>query len=400
MSGTDWVTATAILATGVAIGIAFVFVFVRRKKAPLPGAIDLRELEAKRDALVQQLREIDDGAPAGPEERARLEHEAAAVLRQLDQFGPQPAPPGSPREGSPRAETRELRAFLWGAGSMAVLALLTWFVMSSATPRQDAQPQPTTATGTAAGDAIRQLEATVRNRPDDIEARIALARAYLDGENMMGVYEQTQRVLERVPGEPRALTYQGIVLMAMGRADDARAMLERAIAADADLLDARVALAWVHLRAGRAKEAEESIAEAIRRHPEEKEGLTQLLAHMRGEAAAPGQAAAGGPKVQVTLQLAGGVAAPPPGAVIFVIVRPAGQSAGPPVAVRRLEAALPATFELSAADSMMGQPLPQSMRIEARVDLDGSATSKEPNVPAAVQDGVAAGSRIVLRLAP
>ena len=63
----------------------------------------------------------------------------------------------------------------------------------------------------------------------------------------------------------------------------------------------------------------------------------------------------------------------------------------------RLPARFPATFELSEADSMMGQPLPDQLLIEARLDEDGDPTTRPPTDPKARLDGVKVG-RTDLRL--
>ena len=56
----------------------------------------------------------------------------------------------------------------------------------------------------------------------------------------------------------------------------------------------------------------------------------------------------------------------PPGAVLFVTARPAGQQGGPPIAVKRLTPrAFPVRFALGPGDSMMGQALPARLRLEA-----------------------------------
>jgi hypothetical protein len=47
---------------------------------------------------------------------------------------------------------------------------------------------------------------------------------------------------------------------------------------------------------------------------------------------------------------------------------------------------------------MMGQQLPQRVRLEARVDSDGNAMTKDPSDLAASQDGVAVGSSVNLTL--
>ncbi|MGZ7079026.1 MAG: hypothetical protein ACXVJT_06395, partial [Thermoanaerobaculia bacterium] len=80
---TDWLSALGILLAGLVLGFMFVYGYVMRRRdgvAPATGDLELRDLEAKRDALLQQLREGEDDA----EERARLEVEAAQVLRAID----------------------------------------------------------------------------------------------------------------------------------------------------------------------------------------------------------------------------------------------------------------------------------------------------------------------------
>jgi hypothetical protein len=89
-----------------------------------------------------------------------------------------------------------------------------------------------------------------------------------------------------------------------------------------------------------------------------------------------------------------------PGAVLFVFARAAGAAGGPPVAVKRLPPTFPAAFELTEADSMMGQPFPDPLLIEARLDSDGDPTTRSPTDPKARMDRVKAGRtdvRLVLR---
>src|SRR5207244_8070367 len=102
--------------------------------------------------------------------------------------------------------------------------------------------------------------------------------------------------------------------------------------------------------------------------------------------------------VHVTLALAAGMA-PPQQGIIYVIARAAGVSAGPPAAVKRMPlSTFPLTFDVSSADSMMGQPLPPKIHLEARIDSDGDAMTRDPKDPAAVADNVATGSSTTLTL--
>jgi hypothetical protein len=80
--------------------------------------------------------------------------------------------------------------------------------------------------------------------------------------------------------------------------------------------------------------------------------------------------------------------------VVFVIARAEGlQTHGHPLLAKRIDVrAFPVTFALSAEDSMMGQPPPKRVSIEARVDRDGDATTREPGAPIATLDSVAIGT--------
>ncbi|HET7435615.1 MAG TPA: tetratricopeptide repeat protein [Thermoanaerobaculia bacterium] len=427
---TDWVSAVSILAGGLILGLLFAYFFNRRKSARMLDAdLERKDLEAKRDVLVQQLRELD--ADAAPKERIRLENETAKVLKALDGYratSPKAAAPAQPSSGA--FANPAVRGFLWGFGSFAAVAFLGYLVWQSANPRtengpvtgggpagmQTAQQQPQQM---PADPALQSIEAQVKATPDNLALRNQLAQAYLERDNLMGVFEQTKYVLERNPDDSRALAFQGLVRMAMGDAAGATRMLQHATKSDPTNLDAHVGLAWVYSQQGKEKEAEASIAEAARISPKDKPRLDAILAQMHNagqqattpvaqgsgelppghpvidptQSAQAAPAAAGGPSVTVTVALARTSAT----GVLYIIARnPAG---GPPIAVHR-EAAprFPFTYTLSSADSMMGQQLPQSFRLEARLDSDGDAMSKNPNDPAAMQDNVAPGSTVKLAL--
>ncbi len=434
MTGTtDWVSALAILAAGLILGSMFIYFFARRKKtATADTDIVLRDLEGKRDSFVRQIRELDDvGSKLTPqqlaEERTRLELETAQVLRQIDaqkRSGAKPAK--SEREPVVAARRPAMVGFAWGAGSMLALALLGYFVMQAARPREEAQqpqamgqaPQP------AVDPAVRALEQAVQKNPDDLKMRLQLAQAYLERENLMGVFEQTQYVLSKSPNDSRALTYQALVRMSMGQGPEAIEMLQQATKVDPNLLDAWVALAWVHTQGGKFKEAEQAMQEAMNRHPEDKGRLEEILKQMKahqsvdmqrpaatkaealpeghpplGEPAPAAAVASGDGAIRITLDIDPSAKARAGTGVVYVIARPEGMSSGPPVAVKRIPStSLPITFDFGTADSMMGQPLPAKVHLEARLDTDGDAATKTPTDPFASKDSVATGSTIKLAL--
>ena len=422
---TDWLSAGGMILSGLIVG--FMFWYGMKGRAAKPD-VERLDLEAKRDLLLQQLRELKETG-GSVEEQRRLERETADVLRELDKrpgnAGVPPAVEHDPAKSSGRdtrvprdarvpgntpdlARAAAIRGFIWGAASVAVLGGIAWFVTEKATPKTETASAPMASAPQAQqpDPALQQMEAAVAKSPDDLEMRNQLAKAYLERENLMGVFEQTKYILARTPDDARALTYQALVRMSMGQRDPAAEMLRHAIKSDPQLLDAYVALAWDDVQRGNTADAEAQIAEATRRHPDQKQRLDDVLAKMKEQAknpapaaapSAPAAATASGPSVHLTLTLAG--AAPSPNAVLFIIARASGQSAGPPAAVKRIAGpTFPLDVDLSAADSMMGQPLPATMRIEARLDSDGDAMTKNPSDPHAVQDGVSTGGKVSLVL--
>jgi tetratricopeptide (TPR) repeat protein len=440
---TDWVSAGGMILSGLIAG--FMVFYGMKGRASKPD-LERNDLEAKRDALLAQLRELKEMG-GSEEEQRRLEKETADVLRKIDAHAAGPAAvkrrPDSPvRPGAEESRTGEsdlrsasatdiaaatraasIRGFVWGALSVAVLGGIAWFVSEKATPRTDnmtgggvpmANAAPQSSQPQQADAALQQIQGAVAKSPDDLEMRRELAKAFLERENMMGVFEQTSYILKRSPNDARALTYQALVRISMGQSDGAMEMLQRAIKSDPKLIDAYVALAWAGMQRGKEKDAEELINEAARQHPEQKTKLDDVFARMKEQmknappaampanhlglpnpdgsqstAAQTSAPAAGGPSVHVTLTLDAS-AKSSPNAVLFVIARAAGQTAGPPAAVKRIMSpSFPLQLDLSSADSMMGQPLPASVRIEARLDSDGDAMTKNPSDPHAMQDGVA-----------
>jgi tetratricopeptide (TPR) repeat protein len=405
---TDWASAAAMLVAGIIIGVMFIVSMKRRKET---DDSQVRDLEAKRDALVLRLREVD--LPG--EEKRRLEAEAANVLRQIDQRTPA-------RLAAPVAATRErhaaIKGFAWGVASVLVIVGIFWYVTQKAQPRTENQPAPmqqqSQQRAAQSDPEVQGIEAAVAQRPEDLILRNQLARAYLDRENLMGVFQQTQYVLQRSPNDPQALTYQSLVRLAMGQADSANAMLEQAIKSDPKFLDAYVALAWAQTSAGKNDDAAATIKAAQKQHPEQEKRLADVLVKMRETAKGQSVAQAsqlppnhprieGAPAassnaeaVHVTLALAPGMA-PPQQGIIYVIARATGVTAGPPAAVKRMPlSTFPLTFDVSSADSMMGQPLPPKIHLEARIDSDGDAMTKSPSDPVAAADNVATGSSLTL----
>ncbi len=366
---TDWTSALAILAAGLILGL-MVFFASRRRKASTENK--RQQLEARRDSLVQQLRDLGDDV--ADDERAWLETETAEVLRSLDKIPAAATAPPTPRRRSATF------GFVWGVACTLIAVGIVYY---GTTFTRD------------------------RNTPQNVEQRIELAKAAFSRNDLNAVFAETKAVLEQDPSEPRALTYNAVARMARGEIDQARVQLEQATKRDPKLLDAWVALASVRTQTGEKELANAAIEAAIAQHPEEEKHLRGVFAEMQKPAkelppdhpplpsSGPLAEPSGNP-IRVTLSL--DPSATVKSGVVYVIAR--GTEAGHPVAVRRIDAtAFPIDLELGAGDAMMGQALPSRVRVEARLDSDGDAGTKDANDLNAFADGVAAGASVTLTLA-
>ncbi|HUP20738.1 MAG TPA: hypothetical protein VM778_12420 [Gemmatimonadota bacterium] len=91
-----------------------------------------------------------------------------------------------------------------------------------------------------------------------------------------------------------------------------------------------------------------------------------------------------------------------PDAVLFLFVRAAGASGGPPLAVQRHPSdALPLEFAIGPESAMIaGTTFPELVTVEARLDQDGNAMTEGPDDRVARSEPVAPGTGgIVLPLA-
>jgi tetratricopeptide (TPR) repeat protein len=394
---TDWASALAILAAGLVLGLLVYFASRRRKAS---AGNRRAELEARRDELVQQLRDLGDDAT--DEERVWLERETAEVLRDIDGL------PSAPKtDAQPAPQTANRRPALLGFVGGVVVTLVAGAIVYYGS--------------TFTNDRNAPAQAMAQSGSTDIEQRIAAAKDAFARNDLMGTFDNTKAVLDVNPNEPRALTYNAIVRMAMGEVDSAKKMLEQATKTDPKLLDAWVALSSARIQSGDMPGATAAINTAIATSPQDEARLRSVFEQFQKQAAEGPVAQASAPAgdlppdhppipgagdhaapadsskpIRITLALAPG--AKMSGGIVYLIAR--GGQGGHPVAVKRIETnAFPMSIDFGVADSMMGATLPGKMRVEARLDTDGDAGTTDPADPRAVADGVVAGSTVTMTLA-
>lgn len=454
-----WAPAISVLIAGAVTGVIFIWWALRGRKT----AAGPRELIARRDAILDELRQLAapaNGAVGGKvaEKRRTLELECAAVIRQIEANAAPADPPTAVRA------TGRRRAALGFASGVAVAAIVGGIIYgiertANAESPQVALPPSAAAVAKPVDPAsgpqhpqkstdpeLVALRQKVEANFDSVDARLDLARAALVKNDMMEVFEQTRFVLAKDPNNARALSYGGIVRLAMGEPDQAVAMLTKATQLQPDVLDPWIHLALVQAQLGHRAEAEAAIREAEKRHPEKKAVLEQMLAQIKSTPVPPPSAQTGSPAARASadvppdhpaISMPGNAASTPPTghekrsvmalpsghplaagagegtlvvsgtlrldnpaakvsspAIVFLIARQAGKPGTPPMLVKRISVnSFPVAFSMSTGDSMMvSGELPKAVRLEARIDADGDAMTHAPGEPAATIDPLKVGS--------
>ncbi len=112
--------------------------------------------------------------------------------------------------------------------------------------------------------------------PDWTPAQVGLADARAAGGDLAGAIAIYERELARHPNEPLAAGRYGVALLRAGRAAQARAPLELAVAARADSAALHAALAIAYQELGRARDAIASNQAALRLDPGEARAANNL----------------------------------------------------------------------------------------------------------------------------
>lgn len=187
----------------------------------------LAQLEEERDLLLRDLRELDtqhlDGEIDAPKYQALrddLTARAADAITLIER-GKLDRPPKPAR-----AQAR----FFAIAGIIVVAGLAGLLLSDQLAPRVPPAPPAAQEAGSEA--RIARLAAVVDARPDDVPARLALARLLLLEQDLEGALGQFDAVTELDPSHAEALTYAGWLATLQGDISGGLQRLDRAVAAD------------------------------------------------------------------------------------------------------------------------------------------------------------------------
>ncbi|MCH9650195.1 MAG: hypothetical protein K0U98_18300 [Deltaproteobacteria bacterium] len=307
---------------------------------------------------------------------------------------------GSLTENSPASLNRpSWIPFICGIATATVAALLISSTSPSAVtaplpdlpaPSSPSPPIPAhqAAPEVVGEEAIRltQLEAHLRDRPDDLSARKELAVLLLNHHQPVRAFEVADELLQRDPNDPDGLYVQGSVRLLMGQAQRSIELLDRVLGTHPDHLMANLARSRA-LERLRGKQEAPTLGppwtEAAQ--PEELQSLFEAVRE---------RSPANGDSVRLRVELASGARAFPQ-ATLFVSIR--DTEGGPPAAVKKIEApSFPVELTLGLEDSMMGLPLPEAGILTVRLDGDGNASTTEPSDLSASGNAHGDGTTVLL----
>jgi cytochrome c-type biogenesis protein CcmH len=285
----------------------------------------------------------------------------------------------------------------------AVVVLLVYWAIRDAQPTTSTTPQPMASTAPpheTRGEIppelaaqITDLETRLMNDPQDLMARKQLALTYVATGQFFEAFEQATQVLQVEPQDPDGLLVHGMVRLTMGQTDQAVAVLDQVLAQVPDHRQALIYRGLALYQGGRVGQALDTWDMGLQLAGGSDPEFEELILMAQSGAAQPAgmtdPASASPPTPQqsappaptsvdpeaynLTIHLAQGVA-PAPQATLFVFLRP--EDGGPPVAVRRIpRPSFPVSLALGAADSMMGDDLPATGILVAKLDADGNVAS-------------------------
>lgn len=277
--------------------------------------------------------------------------------------------------------------------ALVVPALAAWLYHGVGTPAalDPEARKPVELTESDISDMTERLRARLTERAEDVEGWVLLGRTYKTLQRYPDALAALETADRLVPGNPMIVVeLVEARLFASGDpniSDEMITSLEHAVNAEPSLQKGYWLLGIAAAQRGDdrgAIERWEALLQQVEPGSGVAEAVTAQIADARarlGEAPAEASSPGGTPAPQGEGQFAVEISVPepvladlasfPPQAALFVIVRPAGEAAGPPLGVRRVDRPeFPVNLVLSDADSMLPQrPISSAGAIEIQARL-------------------------------
>lgn len=370
-----------------------------------PGS-SLRQEQAR---LYAELREFEFDYQAGKlsetdyqELRRKLESRAALILREIESApamrpkAGRKSPDTRPEQGEKKAPPGGVSLTDWrivAGGLFLLLFGITLGVVLTRSLRPRGSDQETITgdflTGTGSG-AAGESSGTGSK---DIAALLSQGRAAFERQEFPKAIDAFKKVLALDANHPEAHTYMGLILAQAGHADGALMAFDRALSVDPKFPLALWGKGMILYRAkGDSSGARAALESLLNIMPPgtERDEVQKTLAEISDlgvkqkdgskksrEGPGPGQIQQMRGTISVDAKLKSKVDAR---AVLFIIVHPAGSTAGPPLAVKRIEHPLfPLSYSLGPENVMMpGLSFSGKVLVSARLDKDGNPVTKQP----------------------
>jgi tetratricopeptide (TPR) repeat protein len=221
--------AVAALATVAATGV--MAGFRRRDLVPVEPMGD--PLEDRRLALERSLEDLEEAHAEGALEdaefvrlRADTETRLERVRRALDARH-HPSEPVTVAEAFAPAGRSPMRVPSW-AVALLIAGVVGAVVLSSLT-RETVTPPSAAAPTTGSSDPLAFFVQRVHDHPDDVAARLDLARRYLDAGRVQDAVQQYGAALKLDPTNAEARAQIGLILYLNGRVKEALASVDAAL---------------------------------------------------------------------------------------------------------------------------------------------------------------------------
>ena len=323
MTETIWGPATTMLVAGAVLGIIVAIVISRRLSrgrhafsaeggaaGPVGGehagtrdgepnagssasrvrtAVEIENLQLRKEALIRQLRDVDDLDPSGEgssrqRDRQILEREAAMVMRQLSEAEQQNQPSSASgvtkdSDGPSKALiSPQLKGALVGGGVVAFAGLMALALWQGTRPRAEGMGitgnDNSTVSGAVAsnGDSgapsgraraivaketerLTNARAALQANPDDLTAMAEYGYALIDAGGWIEAFQNAGRMLGKEADHSDGLIQMAMIRAAMGQRDAGRALLDQVLDKDPDNLRALEVRGRLALMSGNRDEA-------------------------------------------------------------------------------------------------------------------------------------------------
>jgi cytochrome c-type biogenesis protein CcmH len=415
-----WLLPYVALTLGVIIALLVMRRWVKRRAPPMPAVNAVKDMERLRSEFLQDHVEQPDSDDTSPRaellrERARLrgeldelefdfqsgkysevdflsfrseiENKAAAVMEKLDALPPQAAAktanekkPG--REPGKQVDDIHRRLRRWqiaaGGAFLLLFGLVLGILLTQALRPRTSQQDSITGgflTGTGDGETAALLQ----------EGKQAFER-----QEFAKAIEAFKKVLARDPNQAEAHTYMGLILVQAGHGDGALMAFEKALAIAPNYPMALWGKGMVLYQDKKDYPAARVVLEKLLQlipPGDEHNEIAKVLAEMpasgtsspapvtaSAKPTASGQTISG--KISVDAKLKSKIDGE---ASLFIIVRQAGGTGGPPLAVKKIDKpSFPLSYAIGSENVMMkGLPFTGKVVITARLDKDGNAITRE-----------------------